>query len=115
MPDPHGDLEPGDVVWVEPGPAIGHTQGGWRPALVIAGGDYLAVVGTLAIVVPMTTVDRGWPNHIAVVGADLPVPSWAMSEQVRTISGDRILARAGAADRTTLQAVRDWVADFLDL
>jgi mRNA interferase MazF len=113
--DPPAALAPGEVVWVTPDPAIGREQAGRRPALVIAGNDYLATVDTLAIVVPITTVDRHWPNHVPIVGADLPQPSWAMSEQVRTISRDRVLARAGSADHATLRNVRDWVRDFLDL
>lgn len=115
MPELIIDIAPGDVVWVEPDPTIGREQGGTRPALVIAGTEYLAAVDTLAIVVPVTTVDRHWPNHIPITGAGLPQPSWAMSEQVRTISRERIVARAGSADRATLSEVRDWVRDFLDL
>lgn len=115
MTDPQAALAPGEVVWVKPDLTIGREQGGGRPALVIAGTDYLATVDTLAIVVPITTVDRRWPNHIPIVGADLPQPSWAMSEQVRTISRERIVARAGNADVATLREVRDWIRDFLDL
>jgi mRNA interferase MazF len=108
-------LAPGEVVWVTPDPTIGREQGGRRPALVIAGNDYLATVDTLAIVVPITTVDRNWPNHIPIVGTDLPERSWAMTEQVRTISRERIVTRAGSTDVATLREVRDWVRDFLDL
>lgn len=83
--------------------------------MVVAGADYLETVDTLAVVVPITTVDRGWPNHVEVVGADLGRRSWAMSEQVRTISRERVVGRAGRADEATLVAVRSWIADFLDL
>jgi mRNA interferase MazF len=82
---------------------------------VIAGTDYLATVDALAIVVPVTTVDRGWPNHVSLVGGSLPRSSWAMTEQVRTISRDRIVGRAGRADAPTVVAVRDWVRLFLEL
>lgn len=115
MAEPSANLAPGDVVWVEPDPTIGREQAGRRPALVIASTDYLATVDTLVIVVPITTVDRRWPNHIPIRGADLPQPSWAMSEQVRTISRERVVARAGTVDSATLHAVRRWISDFLDL
>lgn len=115
MAEPFADLAPGDVVWARPDPAIGREQAGRRPALVIAGSDYLTVIDTLAIVVPVTTIDRGWPNHIPIAGADLPQASWAMSEQVRTVSRERIVGRAGRADDATLHTVRRWVSDFLDL
>lgn len=115
MPDPLVALGPGDVVCVEPDPTIGREQSGRRPALLVASADYLATVDTLAIVVPITTVDRGWPNHTPVTGADFQQASWAMSEQVRTVSRERIVGRAGRVDDATLRTVRRWISDFLDL
>ena len=109
------DLAPGDVIWVSPDVSVGREQSGRRPALVVAGTDYLQVVDTLAVVVPVTGVARGWPNHVPVTGTDLPRPSWAMTEQVRTVSRSRIVGTAGRADRATLDDVREWIRDFLDL
>ncbi len=108
-------LAPGDVVWVQPEIVVGREQAGRRPALVVAGTGYLQTVDTLALVVPITTVDRGWPNHIEVFGTELDQRSWAMSEQIRTISRERVMGRAGRANDATLAAVRSWLADFLDL
>lgn len=109
------DLSPGDLVWVSPDVSVGREQSGRRPAMVVAGTDYLAVIDTLAIVVPVTSVDRGWPNHVQIDGGDLPRASWAMTEQIRTVSRQRIIAVAGRADGSTVEAVRQWVRDFLDL
>jgi mRNA interferase MazF len=108
-------LVPGDVVWVQPEIAVGRERAGRRPALVVAGIDYLQTVDTLALVVPITTADRGWPNDTEVVGAELEQRSWAMSEQIRTISRERVAGRAGRANDATLTAVRRWLADFLEL
>src|SRR5262245_35481028 len=105
------DLISGDLVWVSPKVVVGREHGGRRPALVVAGADYLAIVDTLALVVPITTTDRGWPNHVPVRGGSLDRPSWAMTEQVRTISRERIVAHAGRADAVTLAAVRVWLRD----
>jgi mRNA interferase MazF len=112
---PGGALGPGDVIWVKPEIAVGREQAGRRPALVVAGAGYLETVDTLALVVPITTVDRGWPNHVEVIGAELEHRSWAMCEQIRTISRERQVGRVGRADEATLAAVRGWLADFLDL
>ena len=108
-------LAPGEVVWVQPEIAVGREQSGRRPALVVAGPGYLEAVDTLVVVVPITTVDRGWPNHIEAVGAELQQRSWAMSEQIRTISRERVVGRAGRANAVTLADVRTWLADLLDL
>ena len=109
------ELRPGDVVWVEPEISVGREQAGRRPALVVAGAEYLLTVDTLALVVPITGVNRGWPNHIEVLGSRLEHRSWAMSEQIRTISRERIVDRAGHASDATLSGVRTWIADFLEL
>lgn len=108
-------LRQGDVIWAQPEIAIGREQAGRRPALVVASASYLDTVETLSMVVPLTSVDRGWPNHVEVVGSRLEQRSWAMSEQVRTIARERVVGRAGRADDITLAAVRGWLADFLDL
>jgi mRNA interferase MazF len=109
------DLSPGAIIWVAPDVTIGREQAGRRPALVVSSTDYLAVVDTLAVVVPITTVDRGWPNHVRVRGGELAEPCWAMTEQVRTIARERIVGTAGHADSETVANVRTWLRDFLDL
>lgn len=107
---------PGEVVWASLGPARGREQDGHRPVLVVASEPYLRVVTALALVVPLTTVDRGWPNHVRVRGAHrLLAPSWAMTEQVRAIDRARITGSAGYADGTTMADVAVYLGDFLGL
>jgi mRNA interferase MazF len=70
----------------------------------------------LVIAVPVTTTNRGWPNHVALAGeTGLDMNCFAMTEQVRAISRDRITKVTGAVDRTTMQAIDGWLRDFLDL
>ncbi|WP_165872911.1 type II toxin-antitoxin system PemK/MazF family toxin [Nocardioides jejuensis] len=110
------DLVRGSVVWFNGDPVAGREQGGRRPGLVVASNGYLARATTLVIVVPVTTVDRGWPNHIRLDGAlDLDRASYAMTEHVRTISRDRVSGTAGQVDAATLGAVDRWLKVFLDL
>jgi mRNA interferase MazF len=108
-------LVPGDVVWVKPEIVVGREQAGRRPALVVAGAGYVQTVDRLVLVVPITAVDRGWPNHIEVLGTELQQRAWAMSEQIRTISRERLVGRAGRANDATLATVRSWLADVLEL
>lgn len=107
------DPVPGAVHWAELDPRTGREQGGRRPALVVASRAFLDVVDTLAIVVPVTSVDRGWPNHVPLQG--LEMPSFAMTEQVRAISRSRLHARVGMASDPELAEVRQWLDDFLEL
>ncbi|MFT4215776.1 MAG: type II toxin-antitoxin system PemK/MazF family toxin [Micropruina sp.] len=108
------DLAPGDIVWVFLDPVVGREQSGRRPAVVVSSRGHLAIADTLVIVVPVTSVDRGWSNHILLQG-DVPArESWAMTEQVRTISRQRVAGRAGRVDSATLAEIREWIRDFID-
>lgn len=110
------DLAPGVVAWATLEPVRGREQGGHRPVLVIASAGYLDAVTTLAIVLPITTTDRGWPNHVRIDGASgLDRPSWIMTEQPRTLSRERLTGIAGEVSTECLAEVRTWVGDFLDL
>jgi mRNA interferase MazF len=110
-------LSPGAVAWVQLDPTRGREQAGTRPAVVLSSDGYLKAVPDLAIVVPVTTRDRGWPHHIQLSGPELSLPraSFAMTEQPRTISRHRISGSAGNVDEPTMAAIIRWIKDFLAL
>jgi mRNA interferase MazF len=110
-------LSRGAIVWVDFDPTRGQEQRGSRPALVVSSEDYLDSVRGLVIVVPITSVDRGWPHHVAIEGdaARLRKRSFAMTEQPRTIATERVVRHAGAADNVTMTAVDGWLRDFIGL
>lgn len=110
------DLAPGVVAWAALEPVRGREQGGHRPVLIVASAGYVAAVTTLVIVLPITSTDRGWPNHVRVDGpSGLDRPSWIMTEQSRTLSRDRLTGVAGEVSMDCLTTVRTWLGDFLDL
>jgi mRNA interferase MazF len=111
------DLRRGAVVWAAPDPAVGREQTGRRPAVVISSDAYLRVVTELVVVLPVTSVDRGWPNHVPLGGPDvgLDVASFAMTEQPRSIDRARINALVGAVDHVTLAAIDRYLREFLGL
>lgn len=117
MTGPVSPLERGAIVWVDFDPAAGREQRGTRPALVVSSTEYLTSVRDLVVVVPITSVERGWPHHVAVSGhrAGLPKASFAMTEQPRTISTTRIARQAGNAGADTMNTVDQWLRDFLGL
>lgn len=111
------DLRRGMVVWAELDPVRGREQAGRRPALVVASDLYLQQADTLAIIVPATTTDRGWPNHVPLRGPDLTLaqPTFAMTEQPRAITRERLFDIAGIVDTATMREVDVWLRDFLAL
>ncbi|QDQ97928.1 type II toxin-antitoxin system PemK/MazF family toxin [Tomitella fengzijianii] len=84
---------------------------------MVAGDLHLAQANTLAIVLPATTVDRGWPNHILLRGPRLALtrPTFAMTEQPRTVIRKRLVGTIGTVDAATMHAVDRWMRDFLAL
>lgn len=109
------DVRRGDVVWVELDPVRGREQAGGRPAL--ASDLYLEQADMLAIIVPATTTERGWPSRVLLRGAGLGLvePTFAMTEQPRTVTRERLVGSAGAVDRATLVEIDGWLRDFLSL
>lgn len=110
-------LARGMIVWVDLDPARGREQAGRRPALVVASDLFLEQANTLAIIVPASSVNRGWPNHVLLQGDNLELdkPTFAMTEQPRTISRERIVSVAGQVDAETMRHVDQWLRDFLGL
>ncbi len=81
--------------------------------LIAASDAYLETVTSLAMVLPITTVKRGWPNHIQLVGpTGLESESWAMTEQLRTVARSRLVKPSGHVLPETMAAVRMYLGDF---
>ena len=107
-------LRPGSVFWATPDPTVGVEQAGRRPFVVVASADYLEQVAQLVLATPITKTDRGWPNHVELTGATgLDDRCFAMTEQVRAISRQRIVKVVGAVDSLTLERIAAFLRDFL--
>jgi mRNA interferase MazF len=84
---------------------VGHEQRGRRPVVVISDAALTAL--TMALVVPLSTTDRGWPSHVPTrVGGTL---SFALCEQIRSVSVDRLREPAGSVDYETVREIRAMV------
>jgi len=105
----------GAIVWLKPDAAelVGHEQQGRRPAIVVSNAHYQRLVRGLVLVVPLTTRDRGLAHHVSIANPGLTSPSWAMTEQVRAFSVDRIAKVAGFAAPEELAQVLGICRRFL--
>jgi mRNA interferase MazF len=84
-------VAPWQVWWVDFDPQLGREQAGRRPAIVVGSSFACGLPNRLAIVVPMTTRDRGLPFHPAVQLGD--TTGYAMADQVKSISTERLRKR----------------------
>ncbi len=107
-------IHEGEIWWAKPDATVGREQAGRRPVLIISNSLYNSLVDSLALVVPLTSQNRGWSNHVLIrASLGLDKDSWAMTEQVRTISRRRLTARLGRVEDQTLAEVRRWVKEYL--
>lgn len=111
------DLRKGTIAWADLNPTRGRERAGRRPVLVISGDGYNASIPNVVMVLPLTTRDRGLPHHVPVAGDgwELPRPSYAMTEQIRTVDRQRIVEPLGVADPLTMARVARWLRDFLEI
>lgn len=94
----------GDFVTITFDPQSGHEQRGRRPALVISNTLFNEHTG-LAIVCPLTSTERVFPFHVAVVN-DPAVSGFVMVEQVKSIDfRARKVKRIGRASDDLLEEV----------
>ena len=105
----------GDVWDVPLDPIRGHEQGGFRPAVVISADWFNQTPHGLCIVVPVTTTNRQVPSHMQIdpPEAGVRTPSFAMCEQVRSISVLRLRRFRGSVSEETLRTIRTMVNAFL--
>lgn len=94
----------GDFIAVTFDPQAGHEQKGRRPALVISNNLFNQQTG-LIMVCPLTTTDRKYPFHIAVI-KNPNVSGFVMVEQIKSIDyRARQAKRIGKASDNLLDEV----------
>ena len=97
----------GDVWWVDLDPVVGHEQGRRRPAVVVSADAFTTTGAELVIIVPLTRTDRRMVLHVRIDPPEenLSAPSFAMTEQIRTVSTLRLGSRLGAVAPPTLRRI----------
>lgn len=97
----------GEVWKVDLRPVRGHEQGGERPALILSVDRFNHGPAGLVIVVPITSVDKRQPLHVAVDPPEggVSTRSFVKPEDVRSISTERLVERWGRVADETLRDV----------
>ena len=100
-------IRPGTVALAILDPTKGTEQAGTRPVIVI-GGPYNW--DSIIIVVPLSTTNRGWGTHVAVMTNRV---SYALCEQVRAISTSRVTRELGVVSNDDLAEVQQTTARLI--
>lgn len=107
MTDSRRVVRRGDVWVAYFDPAVGREQQGRRPAVIISGEELNMIPSELVFVVPATSKDRNMATHVDLVMSEghLPRDSYAMTEQFRSISHQRLRKRIGSVHAGTLELI----------
>jgi mRNA interferase MazF len=105
-------------VWLADfGEPAGSEQGGRRPAVIVGSEDHCRFPIDVALVVPLTTKDRGLPHHVPIHSpqSGLNRPSWARTEDIRAVSTGRFTRPAplGRLSDSEIQQIRIWIHRML--
>ena len=89
----------GEIWLVDFGEPVGVEQAGRRPAVVISADRLNESRAGIAIVVPCTTRRRGLPSHIEIdaEASGHDAITYAKCEDIKSISGERLIKRIGTA------------------
>ena len=109
----------GDVWLFDPDPIRGREVGKkLRPAIIISNDTFNNGPSGLLIVVPLTTKDKKIPCHISILPKDGGVKErcFAMCEQIRCISRERLISRWGHIHNPKiLKYIAEWLGSLLSL
>lgn len=107
----------GEIWFVDLEPVRGREQGRQRPCLVVSVNAFNHGPADLAIIVPLTTRNRGIDIHVPVNPPDggLRQQSFIKCEDIRSVSTDRFLQRWGSVSDETIAYVEDRLRILLGL
>jgi mRNA interferase MazF len=107
----------GEIWLVDLNPTRGHEQAGRRPGLVVSVDLFNQGPAGLAVVIPITTREKGIPFHveIKIPEGGLTKRSFIKCEDIRSISKERLAQKLGRVSRSTMAAVEDRLRILLDL
>jgi len=87
-----------------------------QPRLVVSNDQFNQTPHTLCILVLLTRTNRGIPSHVPINPPEggLRDVSFALCEQVKSLSVSRLQRRLGAVEPDTLERVQSIVGMFID-
>lgn len=110
-------LAPWQVWLVDFGQPVGHEQGGLRPAVVVGSPTHCRFPIDIALVVPLTTRDRGLDHHVRIDSPEsgLNRPSWARTEEITAVSAERFTRSKplGTSSASEVAELSDWLREMV--
>ena len=107
----------GEIWLANLNPVRGREQAGFRPCLVISVDQFNHGPAELVIVLPITSKNKSIPLHIEISGIEtgLDLKSYIKSEDIRSISRDRLEKRIGRVSEEVMRQVLELIKILLDI
>lgn len=108
----------GEIWLFDPDPIKGNEIGKKiRPCLVISNNVWNKIPTGMVIVVPLTSVNKEIPTHVLIPPPEggLKILSFALCEQIRSISRGRLVKKIGNVSPHILEEVNSWILDLISL
>jgi len=106
----------GEIWLFDPDPVVGEELGKkLRPALILSS-NVMNAYSPLAIIIPLTSKDKKTPSHVKIEPPEggLSVTSFAVCEQIRSISKKRLIRKLGTvSDSSILEEIYGWITDLI--
>ena len=105
----------GDILLAGLDPTVGREQGGRRPVVVVSAPRYSEIPDRF-LAVPLTSTQRGLVHHVTVPAdrtTGLDRVSYAMTEQVRVLSRQRIVRKLGSIGPQRLAEISHYLHLFI--
>lgn len=85
--------------------------------MIISNNIWNKIPTGLVIIIPLTSVKKGISTHVQISPPEggLSVDSFALCEQIRSISTERLVKKTGAVSKKTLKEVYSWISDLISL
>ena len=107
----------GEIWLANLNPVRGREQAGFRPCLVISVDQFNHGPAELVIVVPITSKNKSIPLHVEISGKEtgLDLKSYIKSEDIRSISRDRLEKRIGRVSEEVMCQVLELIKILLNI
>lgn len=110
------EINQGEIWLFDPDPTIGNEIGKKiRPCLIVSSNLWNKIRSGLVIIVPLTSVNKDILTHVRIdpPEAGLKTLSFALCEQIRSISKERLRKRLGKVQsHTIMNEIRTWILDL---
>jgi mRNA interferase MazF len=109
----------GEIWLFDPDPVKGKELGKKiRPCLIVSNNLLNKGSSGLVIILPITSSFKGIPSHVCINPPEggLDVTSYALCEQIRCISKERLVRKLGSIQsKQILKEAHAWIADFIKI